>query len=55
MVFGDLITEVNGKPVNSTEELAAVIDRHQIGDTIQLTVQQGKAVRGLSVRLDNEE
>ncbi|MFG2829298.1 trypsin-like peptidase domain-containing protein [Streptomyces sp. NPDC048434] len=46
---GDVITEVDGAPVHSGEELIVKIRSHRPGDTLMLTVQRGGKDR--SVRL----
>ncbi|MFK0289485.1 trypsin-like peptidase domain-containing protein [Streptomyces sp. NPDC090442] len=46
---GDVITEVDGAPVHSGEELIIKVRSHRPGDVLTLTVQRGDAQR--SVRL----
>ncbi|MGV4929234.1 trypsin-like peptidase domain-containing protein [Streptomyces sp. BHT-5-2] len=46
---GDVITQVDGAPVHSGEELIIKVRGHRPGDTLTLTVQRGGAER--SVRL----
>ncbi|WP_438485974.1 S1C family serine protease [Streptomyces sp. S186] len=46
---GDVITQVDGAPVHSGEELIIKVRSHRPGDTLTLTVQRGGAER--SVRL----
>jgi S1-C subfamily serine protease len=44
IVPGDIITAIDGKPVDSVARLVNRLDEHKIGDTIKLTVQrEGKA------------
>lgn len=44
IVFGDIITAIDGKPVDSVARLVNRLDEHKIGDTIKLTVyRDGKA------------
>ncbi|MQA00290.1 MAG: PDZ domain-containing protein [Dehalococcoidia bacterium] len=38
---GDIVVAVDGEPVNSIEQLAAEIDRRNVGDTVELTVRRG--------------
>jgi S1-C subfamily serine protease len=35
---GDIITAVNGKPVDSVGKLIAVLDDYRVGETVKLTV-----------------
>jgi S1-C subfamily serine protease len=34
---GDLITAVDGRPVNSAADLSNIVDQHRPGDTVVLT------------------
>lgn len=36
--IGDIITEMDGQPVTTVEEMNAIKNQHQVGDTIELTV-----------------
>lgn len=42
VIFGDIITAVDGKPVSTVEELQSVLDPHAPGDKVKLTIQRGK-------------
>lgn len=42
VVFGDIITAVDGKPVSTVEELQSVLDPHSPGDKVKLTIRRGK-------------
>lgn len=45
LVPGDIITAVDGKPVDSGQRLVNRLDEHKAGDTVKLTVQrEGKPV-----------
>jgi S1-C subfamily serine protease len=45
IVFGDIITAIDGQPVDSVARLVNRLDEHRIGDTIKLTVHRdGKAM-----------
>jgi S1-C subfamily serine protease len=37
---GDIITAVNGKPVDSVARLIARLDDYKVGDTVKLTVRR---------------
>ncbi|RMH38448.1 MAG: PDZ domain-containing protein [Deltaproteobacteria bacterium] len=39
-VLGDVIVEADGKPVRETADLYRVLDRHEVGDTIELVVRR---------------
>ena len=42
VVFGDIITAVDGTPVSTVEELQSVLDPHSPGDKVKLTIRRGK-------------
>jgi len=41
---GDIITQLDGKPVEGSDSLVMLILQNNIGDTIELTIQRGDAV-----------
>ena len=44
IAFGDVITAIDGKPVDSVARLVNRLDEHKVGDTIKLTVhREGKS------------
>jgi len=48
---GDVITAVNGTTVTSAEQLRAIIDSHQPGDKLSLTVLRGGSTKTFSATL----
>ena len=40
VVLGDLITAVDGEPVRTGDDLLKAVDKHKVGDTVQLTIQR---------------
>jgi S1-C subfamily serine protease len=45
IVLGDLIVAADGKPVRNANDLFRILDEHEIGDTLQLTVlRRGREV-----------
>jgi S1-C subfamily serine protease len=48
---GDIITKVDGKPVGSMDELISVVNDHQPGDEITLTVWSGDRQKDITVTL----
>ncbi len=46
---GDLIIAIDGEEVTSTQDIAAIMDKHQIGDSVTLTYYRG--TRKLTARL----
>eukprot|EP00977_Amphora_coffeiformis_P008693 scaffold1982_cov93-Amphora_coffeaeformis.AAC.15 len=41
LALGDLITHVDGQPVQQVEDLLSAIEERQVGDTVQLTIDRG--------------
>ena len=53
---GDVITAINGVPVTSIEELARIVDSHDVGDVITLSVVRGgKAIEVVATLLAWED
>jgi len=48
---GDVITEVDGTPVNADTDLAELMLPHQPGDTVTLTVLRGSSKQQIDVKL----
>jgi S1-C subfamily serine protease len=42
MIGGDLIVSIDGKPVESQQDLAQVMNNHRAGDTVKVTFYRGK-------------
>ncbi len=42
MIGGDLIVAIDGQQVTEPEDISALMDKHQAGDTISVTVVRGK-------------
>jgi S1-C subfamily serine protease len=51
MTGGDVITEVDGKAITSSQDLAAVVAQHQPGDTIAITLLSGGQTKQVQVTL----
>lgn len=49
---GDIILEVEGRPLRRVAELLAALDRHAPGDTLTLTILRDGARLGIAVTLD---
>ncbi len=49
---GDIILEVEGRPLRRVAELLTALDRHAPGDTITLTILRDGARLGIAVKLD---
>jgi S1-C subfamily serine protease len=48
-LWGDLIVAVDGKPVETVEELLTALEKHSVGDQAQLTI-----IRGLGTRQEQK-
>ena len=51
---GDMFVSVDGTAVSSTSDVTAVLDQHQVGDTIEVQVVRGKQVLSLNVTLQEK-
>lgn len=50
-VIGDVITEANGKPIHSMDELASTFDELGIGKQVSLTVERGGRARTVKMTI----
>lgn len=50
----DIITAVNGTAIDQTHSLTSLLDKHAVGDTVQLTVRRGDKTIKLDVTLAAE-
>jgi putative serine protease PepD len=50
-VGGDVILAVDGREVNSTQELGVALDRHQAGDRVTVKVQRGTQMLDIPITL----
>jgi S1-C subfamily serine protease len=51
MIGGDLIVAIDGKQVESQQDLAEIMNHHRAGDTVKVTVFRGKRKLEVSVEL----
>jgi len=51
IVLGDLIVEVDGEPVRESRDLFRLLDAHEVGDTVTLTVRREGRQTDLEVTL----
>ena len=51
LVPGDIITAIDGQPLDSVARLMARLDEYQVGDTVRLTVRRGDTQREVAVAL----
>ncbi len=51
MIGGDLIVAIDGKQVETQQDLAEVMNHHRAGDTVKVTIYRGKKKLEVSVEL----
>ena len=49
MLGGDLIVAIDGQEVTDPQDISAIMDKHQAGDTVSVTVLRGR--RQMTVKL----
>ena len=49
MLGGDLIVAIDGQQVADPQDISAMMDKHQAGDTVSVTIFRGK--RQITLRL----
>jgi S1-C subfamily serine protease len=47
---GDVVTQIEGQPVTTSEQLQSRVDRSQVGQPLRLTIKRGNQTQQLSVR-----
>jgi membrane-associated protease RseP (regulator of RpoE activity) len=52
---GDVITEIDGKRVESSRDLSGGIRSRKAGDTVQIDIVRGRAARKMSVTVEERE
>jgi S1-C subfamily serine protease len=50
--LGDLIVAIDGKAVKSSNDVVGVLEQHQVGDTVRLTVSRDGEEQQVSVKLE---
>ncbi|HDZ76073.1 MAG TPA: PDZ domain-containing protein [Desulfobacteraceae bacterium] len=55
IVLGDVITAVNGRPVEDYNGLRDELGRYKIGDTVTLTILRDNSSQEVNVRLEAME
>ena len=49
MLGGDLIVAIDGQQIADPQDISAIMDRHQAGDTITITILRGR--RQMNIKL----
>jgi S1-C subfamily serine protease len=42
MLGGDLIVAIDGQEVTDPQDISAIMDKHQSGDTVSVTIYRGR-------------
>ena len=50
-VIGDIITAIDGKPLSDSDDVARMLETHQIGDTVRIDILREKKRETVKVRL----
>jgi S1-C subfamily serine protease len=53
--YGDILLQIDGKPVSSADDVSAIIDRHQLGDVLTLEIERDNKRLSLPVTLRSLE
>jgi putative serine protease PepD len=48
---GDIITAIDGKPIDSFDQVSAIVNAHKVGDSIDVRVSRGGGERSFHVKL----
>jgi putative serine protease PepD len=48
---GDIITAIDGKPIDSFDQVSAIVNSHKVGDEIDVRVARGGGERSFHVKL----
>ena len=51
MELGDIIVGINGEKVGNFDELYKVLNKHQLGETVNVDIYRGSRRMSVSVRL----
>jgi S1-C subfamily serine protease len=55
IVVGDIVTEIDGKPVTSPSTILSFLDEHEVGEQVRLTIlREGKSLT-VTVKLQGEQ
>ena len=51
LVLGDIITSIDGSAIANLDDLYKLLDKKQIGDTVQIEIYRGNKAQTVSVKL----
>ncbi|MEM6639841.1 MAG: trypsin-like peptidase domain-containing protein [Pseudomonadota bacterium] len=55
ILLGDIITAIDGSPVDLVEDINRILDDRRIGDTVTVTIERGGQSQDVAVVLDREQ
>ena len=55
ILLGDIIVEVDGQPIANNDDFLSAMERHRIGDTVEITTIRGSSKQSFAVRLTESE
>ena len=55
ILLGDIIVEVDGQPIANNDDFLSAMERHRVGDTVEITTIRGSSKQNFAVRLTESE
>ena len=55
ILLGDIIVEVDGQPIANNDDFLSAMERHRVGDTVEITTIRGSSKQSFAVRLTESE
>lgn len=55
ILLGDIIVEVDGQPISNNDDFLSAMERHRVGDTVEITTIRGSSKQRFAVRLTESE
>tara|TARA_E500000178_G_scaffold321850_1_gene346105 strand:- start:15502 stop:16527 length:1026 start_codon:yes stop_codon:yes gene_type:complete len=55
ILLGDIIVEVDGQSISNNDDFLSAMERHRVGDTVEITTIRGSSKQRFAVRLTESE
>ena len=55
IILGDIIVEVDGQPVTNNDDFLSAMERHRVGDTVEISTLRSNNKRSFKVRLTDSQ
>ena len=55
ILLGDIIVEVDGQPITNNDDFLSAMERHRVGDTVEISTIRGSSKQSFAVRLTESE